>query len=170
MAMWRHGQGKRHVMMKAEIGVCSCKLKNAQNCQKTTRNWKGQGRILLQLSDGVWSCWHHDFRLLAPRTAAAAKSLQSCPTLCDPIDGSPPGSPVPGILQAKTLEWVAISLSNAWTLEESVLSDSSRPHGLRPTRLLRPWDFPGKSTPSPQDYEIINFIGFTALHDSNLGY
>ena len=45
---------------------------------------------------------------------SAAKSLQSCPTLCDPIDGSPPGSPVPGILQARTLEWVAISFSNAW--------------------------------------------------------
>ena len=45
--------------------------------------------------------------------AAAAKSLQSCPTLCDPIDGSPPGSPVPGILQARTLEWVAISFSSA---------------------------------------------------------
>ena len=46
--------------------------------------------------------------------AAAAKSLQSCPTLCYPIDGSPPGSPIPGILQARTLEWVAISFSNAW--------------------------------------------------------
>ena len=45
---------------------------------------------------------------------AAAKSLQSCPTLCDPIDGSPSGSTVPGILQARTLEWVAISFSNAW--------------------------------------------------------
>ena len=45
--------------------------------------------------------------------AAAAKSLQLCPTLCDPRDGSPPGSPVPGILQARTLEWVAISFSNA---------------------------------------------------------
>ena len=45
--------------------------------------------------------------------AAAAKSLQSCPTLCDPIVGSPPGSPIPGILQARTLEWVAISFSNA---------------------------------------------------------
>ena len=44
----------------------------------------------------------------------AAKSLQSCPTLCDPIDGSPPGSPIPGLLQARTLEWVAISFSNAW--------------------------------------------------------
>ena len=49
----------------------------------------------------------------ASAAAAAAKSLQSCPTLCDPIDGSPPGSPVPGILQARTLEWVAISFSNA---------------------------------------------------------
>ena len=47
------------------------------------------------------------------KAAAAAKSLQSCPTLCDPIDGSPPGSPVPGILQARTLERVAISFSNA---------------------------------------------------------
>ena len=46
--------------------------------------------------------------------AAAAKSLQSCPTLCDPRDSSPPGSPVPGILQARTLEWVAISFSNTW--------------------------------------------------------
>ena len=45
--------------------------------------------------------------------AVAAKSLQSCPTLCDPIDSSPPGSPVPGILRARTLEWVAISFSNA---------------------------------------------------------
>ena len=45
--------------------------------------------------------------------ATAAKALQSCPTLCDPIDSSPPGSPVPGILQARTLEWVAISFSNA---------------------------------------------------------
>ena len=50
--------------------------------------------------------------LLLP-IAPAAKSLQSCPTLCDPIDGSPPGSAVPGILQARTLEWVAISFSNA---------------------------------------------------------
>ena len=50
---------------------------------------------------------------IAAAAAAAAKSLQSCPTLCDPIGGSPPGSPVPGILQARTLEWVAISFSNA---------------------------------------------------------
>ena len=58
---------------------------------------------------------HQSFKV--PRTtaaaAAAAKSLQSSPTLCDPIDGSPPGSPIPGILQARRLEWVAISFSNA---------------------------------------------------------
>ena len=53
---------------------------------------------------------------------AAAKSLQSCPTLCDPTDGSPPGSPVPGILQARTLEWVAISFSNAWKWKVKVKS------------------------------------------------
>ena len=82
---------------------------------------------------------------VAEVAAAAAKSLQSCPTLCDPIDGSPPGSPIPGILQARTLEWVAISFSNAWKWKVKV-SDSSWPHGLQPTRLLRPWDFPGKST------------------------
>ena len=51
---------------------------------------------------------------LALAAAAAAKLLQSCLTLCDPRDGSPPGSPIPGILQARTLEWVAISFSNAW--------------------------------------------------------
>ena len=50
---------------------------------------------------------------IAAAAVAAAKSLQSCLTLCDPRDGSPPGSPVPGILQARTLEWVAISFSNA---------------------------------------------------------
>ena len=129
---------------------------------------------------------------------ATAKSFQSCLTLGDPIDDSPPGSPVPEILQARTLEWVAISFSNAWKWKVkvkllsrvwpsatpwttayqappsmgfsrqeywsgvplpspmhesekwkwscSVVSDPQRPHGLQPTRLLHPWDFPGKST------------------------
>ena len=52
-------------------------------------------------------------KIMAAGPITAAKSLQSCPTLCDPIEGSTPGSPVPGILQARTLEWVAISSSNA---------------------------------------------------------
>ena len=63
--------------------------------------------------------------------AAAAKSLQSCPTLCNPIDGSPPGSRVPGILQARTLERVAISFSNAWKWKEKLLS--------RVRLLATPW-------------------------------
>ena len=132
--------------------------------------------------------------------AAAAESLQSCPTLCDPTDGSPPGSPGPGILQARTLEWVAISFSNAWKWKvkvkslslvrlfvtpwtaahqappsmgfsrqeywsgvplpspmherekwkwsRSVVSNSLRPHGLQPTRLLQSMGF------SRQEYWI----------------
>ena len=59
---------------------------------------------------------------LQRRPAAAAKLLQSCPTLCDPIDGSPPGSPIPGILQARILEWVDISFSNAWKWKVKVKS------------------------------------------------
>ena len=66
-------------------------------------------------------------------SAAAAKSLQLCPTLCDPIDGSRPGSPVPGILQARTLEWVAISFSNAWKWKVKVKSLS------RVWLLATPW-------------------------------
>ena len=64
---------------------------------------------------------------------AAAKSLKSCLTLCDPMDGSPPGSPVPGILQARTLEWVAISFSNAWKWKVKVKSLSH----VRPSAT--PW-------------------------------
>ena len=56
---------------------------------------------------------HRKCSVMTAAAAAAAKSLQSCPTLCDPIDGSPPGSPIPRILQARILEWVAISFSNA---------------------------------------------------------
>ena len=80
--------------------------------------------------------------------AAAAKLLQSCPTLCDPIDGSPSGSPIPGILQARTLEWVAIPSPMHEVKSESGVTRSrptQRPHGLQSTRLLCLWDFPGKS-------------------------
>ena len=67
------------------------------------------------------------FGHLMQRAAAAAKSLQSCLTLCDPIDGSPLGSPIPGILQATTMEWVAISFSNAWKWKVKELSHCKRP-------------------------------------------
>ena len=88
-------------------------------------------------------CWDW---IVINTTVAIAKSLQLCPTLCDPIDGSPPGFPIPGILQVRTHEWVAISFSNAWKWSHSVMFDPQQPHGLQPTRLLHPWDFPGKST------------------------
>ena len=78
--------------------------------------------------------------------AAAAKLLQSCPTLCDPIDGSPPGSPVPGILQARTLEWVAVSFSNAWKWKVKVKS-------LSLVRLL--------VTPWTAAYQAPRSIGFS---------
>ena len=65
--------------------------------------------------------WHYNASVCAS-AAAAAVSLQSCPTLCDSIDGSPPGSPIPGILQARTLEWVAISFSKAWKWKVKVKS------------------------------------------------
>ena len=81
-----------------------------------------------------------DFKWLLSPTAAAAKSLQSCPTLCDPIDGSPPGSAIPGILQARTLKWVAISFSKAWKWKVKLLS---------PVRLLAtPWTAAFQAHPS----------------------
>ena len=74
--------------------------------------------------------------------AAAVKSLQSCPTLCDPRDGSPPGSPIPGILQARTLEWGAISFSHAWKWKGTVKL-------LRRVRLLAtPWTAAHQAPPS----------------------
>ena len=74
--------------------------------------------------------------------ATAAESLQSCPTLCDPIDGSPPGSPVPGILQARTLEWVAIFFSSAWKWKVKVKSFSR----VRPS--VTPWTAAFQAPPS----------------------
>ena len=77
-------------------------------------------------------CWALETQS-QPKAAAAAKSLQLCLTLCDPIDGSPLGSPVPGILQARILEWVAISFSNAWKWKVKVKSLS------RVRLLVTPW-------------------------------
>ena len=74
--------------------------------------------------------------------AAAAKSLQSCPTVCDPTDCSPPGSPVPGFLQARTLEWVAISFSNAWKWTIKLKSPS------RVWLLATPWTAAHQAPPS----------------------
>ena len=92
----RESQGQRSLV--------GCRLWGLTESDTTEATWQQQQQKQLELSDiaGGFST-----------AAAAAKSLQSCLTLCDPIDGSPPGSSVPGILQARTLEWVAISFSNA---------------------------------------------------------
>ena len=85
-----------------------------------------QNQCVLQLGFGHRFVWFRFCTLfyctVTGIAAASAKSPQSCPTLCDPIDGSPPGSPVPGILQARTLQWVAISFSNAWKWKVKVKS------------------------------------------------
>ena len=81
---------------------------------------------------------------------ATAKSLQSCPTLCNPRNCSPPGSPIPEFCMQE--HWSGLPFpspvheNEKWKWSRLVLSDSLRPHGLQPTRLLRPWDFLGKST------------------------
>ena len=87
------------------------KRENSDTCNSMDKNWGLYAKWVI-VTKRQTLC---DFPLceLPAAAAAAAKSLQSCPTLCDPRDGSPPGSPVPGILQARTLEWVAISFSNA---------------------------------------------------------
>ena len=99
----------------------------------------------------MWACYYIwvseylevcSYARVCTAAAAAVKSLQSCPTLCDPIDGSPPGSPVPGILQARTLEWVAISFSNArkWKVKVKSLS--------RVRLLVTPWTAAYQAPPS----------------------
>ena len=93
------------------------------------RNWTWVSRVSCI---GKWILYHWA-TWGAQNTAAAAKSLQSCPTLCNPIGGSPPGSTVPGILQARTLEWVAISFSNAWKWKVKAKSLS------RVRLLVTPW-------------------------------
>ena len=109
------------------ITTCFPKYQTVLICKNTNRKFFNliiykRGTLYLQkITSSKCLC------LYEYAAAAAAKLLQSCPTLCDPIDGSPPGSPIPGILQARTLEWVAISFSNAWKWSCSVVSDSATP-------------------------------------------
>ena len=117
----------------------------------------------------------HDWRDLAAAAAAAlpvdsrvycyccSKSHQSCPTLCDPIDGSPPGSPVPGILQARRLEWVAISFSNAWKWKVKVKS-------LSCVRLCAtPWTA-AHQAPLPMGFLQARVLEWGAVAFSIVGY
>ena len=102
---------------------------------------------------GIVKSWIHwatfTFTCL-PYDKNIIRDSQSCPTLCDPIDSSSPGSPVPGFSRKE--HWSGLPFSSPthesekWKWSPSVLSDSQQPHGLQPTRLLCPWDFPGKNT------------------------
>ena len=98
-----------------------------------------------QVSPSMGFSRQEHFLLQCMKVKSESEVAQSCPTRCDPIDGSPPGSPVPGILQARTFP-SPMHESEKWKWSRSVLSDPQRPYGLQPTRLLRPWDFSGKST------------------------
>ena len=97
-------------------------------CSESVTWHEEEGGVNISIADETW--------------AAAAKSLLSCPTLCDPVDGSPPGSPVPGILQARTLEWVAISFSSVWKWKVKVKLLS------RVRLLVTPWTAAHQAPPS----------------------
>ena len=106
-------------------------------------SWFNLGRLNFSKNLSI-SSW---LSILLPYAAAtAAKSLQSCPTPCNPVDSSPPGSPIPGILQARTLEWAAISFSNAWKWKVKVKS------------LSRVWLF---TTPWTAAYQAPPSMGFS---------
>ena len=102
--------------------------------------------FIVDINDTLW--------FLLNAAATAAKSLQSCPTLCNPIDGSLPGSPVPGILQARTLEWVAISFSNVWKWKVEVKS-------LSHVQLFAtPWTAPYQAPPTMGFFRQEYWSGF----------
>ena len=111
---------------------------------------RGEARYfcLQRLDRPIWVCWQISGRretqtfMTLLDTAATAKSLQLCPTLCDPIDSSPPGSAVPEILQARTLEWVTISFSIAWKWKVKVKSLSRVRH------VATPWTAAYQAPPS----------------------
>ena len=121
-----------------EVNLKFCRTKQ-QSITRSPRNL--QSFLFFGLHD-FFQCAYHLVKIWFSTTAATAKSFQSCPTLCDPIDSCPPGSPVPGILQARTLEWVAISFSNAWKWKVKVKSLS------RAQLLVTPWTAAYQAPPS----------------------
>ena len=127
--------------------ICFSTLMFGQALQLTSQTqFSSQNSLpslsLLESSTYSLLCMQHILYTCLHSAAAAVKSFQSCPTLCDPIDGSPPGSSVPGILQARTLEWVAISFSNAWKWKVKVKSVS------RVWPLETPWTVAYQAPPS----------------------
>ena len=103
-------------------GLKSIKLEMKKSYNWLHKNTKDHKTLLWEIVCQWNGQVERNGQNLRKAAATAAKSLQSCPTLCDPIDDSPTGSPVPGILQARTLEWVAISSSNVWMWKVKVKS------------------------------------------------
>ena len=156
------------------ISLGSCSLIQASLIIRTTIPFSSRKYLSWCLNSHQWWCiWSRNY----PIAIAIAKSLQLWLTLCDPIDGSPPGSPVPGILQARTLEWGAISFSNAWKWKVKGKSLSRvRLFSTPWTAAYQapPWDFPGKSTGVGAiafSKELSNSTAFSFLEQShkNLG-
>ena len=152
--------------MRLDVGKCvKWAVNKWMNKPAGRESEKGQGK-LLQLVEFVkctffWTeiylkkwCFmlelNSQSQLENSAATATAKSLQSCLTVCDPTDGSPSGSPIPGILHQE--HWSGLSFpppmheSEKWKGSRSVMSDPQRPQGLQPSRLLCPQDFPGRST------------------------
>ena len=134
--------------------ITQWKSKQTRKAVPWIRNnkWKELNHFLMSeiLKDNIYEKWRFKKSLSNNAAAAAAKSLQSCPTLCDPIDGGPPGSLSLGFSRQE--HWSGLPLpspmheSEKWKWSRSVVSDPQWPHGLQPSRLFRPWDFPRKST------------------------
>ena len=117
-------------MIMTQTKLMAVEMKRCAQVQNIVKRWNWQDVVM----DEMWN------NIQAAK--ATAKSLQLCPTLFDPIHGSPPGSPVPGILQARTLEWVAISFSNAWKWKVKV----KLPRCVR--LLATPWTAAYQAPPS----------------------
>ena len=150
-----HGPVKREPQFPLilQSSICRSWCWERLKAEKEERD-RGWDSLMASPIQWTWN-WAHSVRWwgtgkLGLPQSAAAKSRQSCPTLCDPIDGSPPGSPIPGILQARTLEWVAISFFNAWKWKVKVKSLS------RVWLLVTPWTAAHQAPPpmgvSRQEY------------------
>ena len=143
-------------------------------CTKVDNTMPAFGRIIVQLSghkiiiyyytDSAFKWLHVKLIFQSSNAAATAKSHQSCPTLWNPIDSSPPGSSIPGILQARTLDWVAISFSNAWKWKVKVKSLS------RVQLLATPWTAAHQAPPSVGFSRQEYWIGLPVPSPSELQY
>ena len=156
--------------MPPQIPRAGCYLKpptceNLRHCQKLGEWYLGPSEAA-HINHLLRNFITKIVKIIWSELSAAAKLLQSCPTLCDPIDGSPPGSPVLGILQARTLEWVAISFSNAWKWKVKGKSLS------RVRLLATPWTIAYQAPPSMgfSRQEYWSGVPLPSLWDMNIEY